>query len=83
MGDTHKDNNMVEPQERKTQGRKLEEDTPRRVVVILLSPVDLVIEEHANQSSQITHEGGSDVDQAALAQPRPWRMADPKEDGLS
>lgn len=73
---------MVEPQKTNSQGRKLEDDTPRGVVVIFLSPVDLVIEEHANQGGKVAHNSGSDVDQAALAQPRPWRMANPKEDGL-
>lgn len=73
---------MVKPQECKSQARKLEENAPGSVIVIFLSPVDLVIEEHANQSCEVSHEGGSNVDQTTLAQERPWRMANAKEDGL-
>lgn len=53
---------MGEPQEGKAQARELEENAPRGVIVTLLSPIDLVAEEHANQSREISDKGGSDVD---------------------
>jgi len=44
--------------------------------------VFLVVKEHSGHHGEVDEDKGSSEYEAALADEAPWRMADPKEDGL-
>lgn len=80
---------MVEPEEDERESRELEWDDPGipfSFFTLVVENVDLVlvfvVEKHEGESSEIPNDRGSDVDQAALANERPWRMADSEENRL-
>lgn len=82
---------MEEPQQEVGDGRELKGGLPGGVwflvaFVSLAQNLDLlvsfVVKEHSGHDGEVDEDKGSSEYEAALADEAPWRMADPKEDGL-
>lgn len=82
---------MEEPQQEVGDGRELKGGLPSGVWFLVAFVafaqnldllVSLVVKEHSGHDGEVDQDKGSSEYEAALADEAPWRMADPKEDGL-